>query len=190
MLRCVLLLSLGLPLCASCQSYADSPFYQPVSAIPSGARADGYVHGSLHANSVTIDLSEWEPASSPDFDRIRGWSTAADTDGNPSAEVFHFYTQYDPMNPVVRFGYDLRVEPVAGTDEIRCTFSAPTAPHGWDWHSNPDVRPVALPADLTPVVVHSGGVLAIRTLPLGPGRIVVTHYLRLTRTDSGHDAGQ
>jgi hypothetical protein len=187
MLRAVLLLSLVLPLSAFCQTYADSPFYQPVSAIPATARVDGYAHGSIRANGVMIDLWASAPRSSPDFDQIRGWSTAADVDGPKSAEVFHFYTQYDHMNPVVLFGYDLRAEPVAGTDEIRCTFSAPTDPTGWDWHRNKQIRPVAFPADLTPIVIHSGEVLAIRTLPLGSGRIAAIHYLRLTRTDQTPD---
>jgi len=183
MLRYFLLLTLAFPLSGSCQNYADSPFYQRVSSIPSTARADGYAHGSIQANGVIIDLSESVPESSPDFDRIRGWSAAADVDGSKPAEVFHFYTQYDHMNPVIRYGYDLRAEPVAGTDEIRCTFSAPTDPRGWNWNPNKGITAVALPADLTPVVVHSGEVLAIRTLPLGPGRIVAVHYLRLIRTD-------
>ncbi len=183
MLRYFLLLSLALPLSGSCQTYADSPFYQPVGAIPSAAHVDGYVHGSINANGVIIDLSQWVPESSPDFDQIRGWSAAADVDGSKPAQVFHFYTQYDHMNPVVVFGYDLLAEPVAGTDKIRCTFSALTTPLGWDWHQNKDVRPVALPADLTPVIVRSGDVLAIRTLPLGPGGIAAVHYLRLIRTD-------
>jgi hypothetical protein len=184
MLRYFLVLSLALPLSGYCQTYADSPFYQPVSAIPPMARVDGYAHGSIHANGVVIDLSEWTPESSPDFDRIAGWSAAADVDGRPPTQIFHFYTQYDGMNPVVLFGYDLRTEPVSGTDEIKCTFSALTDPTGWpSFHPNKEVRPVALPADLTPVVVHSGDVLAIRTLPLGSGRIAAVHYLRLTRTD-------
>ncbi|HEY1497997.1 MAG TPA: hypothetical protein VGF88_00330 [Acidobacteriaceae bacterium] len=183
MLRAVLLLSLVLPLSGFCQTYANSPVYQPVSEIPSTAHAEGYEHGSMHANGVVIDLSEWEPASSPDSARIAGWSVAADIDGSQPAQVFHYYTQYDHMNPVVVFGYDLLVEPVEGTDQIRCTFSAVTDPAGEWWHRNKEVTPVALPNDLTPVVIHSGDVLAIKTLPLGPGRIAAVHYLRLTRTD-------
>jgi len=189
MLRYFLLLSLVLPLTGYGQSYADSPFYQPVSAIPSAAQVDGYAHGSIHANGVVIDLSEWTPDSSPDSERIAGWSAAADVDRGKPAQIFHFYTQYDHLNPVVVFGYDLLAEPVAGTDEIRCTFSALTDP-SWDWHRNQQVAPVALPTDLTPVVIHSGDVLAIRTLPLGPGRIAAVHYLRLTRTDQTPTSAQ
>jgi hypothetical protein len=189
MLRHFLLLSLSLPLSGYCQTYADSPFYQPVSAIPSTARADGYCHGCIHANGATIDLSEWVPASSPDFDRIAGWSVAADVDGSKPAEVFHYYAQYDHMNPVVVFGYDLLVQPVEGTDVIGCTFSPLTDPAGDWWHRNKEITPVALPADLTPVEIHSGDVLAVKTLPLGPGRIAV-HYLRLIRTDQTLDSTQ
>jgi hypothetical protein len=42
---------------------------------------------------------------------------------------------------------------------------------------------VALPGDLSLLIIKSGGVIAIATLPLGEGKIVVVHYLRLTRTD-------
>ena len=189
MFRYFLLLSLVLPLSASCQTYADSPFYQRVSAIPSAAQGDGYQHGTIHANGILIDLSESVPASSPDFDRIAGWSEAADVDAGKGAQKFHFYIEYDHLNPVATFGYDLLAEPVPGTDEIRCTFSALTDP-SWNWHRNKQVTPVALPADLTPVVVHSGDALAIRMLPLGPGRIADVHYLRLVRTDLASDPTQ
>lgn len=189
MLRRVLLLSLVLPLSGYGQTYADSPFYQRVSAIPATAQVDGYEHGTIHANGVTIDLSEWAPLSSPDFDRIAGWSVAADVDGSKPAKIFHYYTQYDHMNPVVVYGYDLLVQPVEGTDQIRCTFRALTDP-AWKWHRNKEVAPVDLPADLTPVVVHSGDVLAIRTLPLGPGRIVAVRYLRLTRSEETTTSAQ
>lgn len=175
------LLSLAIPLSGLGQAYAGSPFYQPISAIPSTALPDGYAHGTLHANGVLIDLSQAVPSSFRDFDRIAGWSEAADIDGNPPAQKFHFYIQYDHLNPVVVFGYDLLAEPVAGTDQIRCTFSPLTDP-SWDWRRNQQLAPVPLPADLTPIVIHSGGVLAIRMLPLGPGRIADIHYLRLTRT--------
>jgi hypothetical protein len=189
MLRYFLLLSLVLPLSGYGQTYADLPFYQPVSAIPSTAHVDGYAHGSMHANGVIIDLSEWVPASSPDFDRIAGWSEGADVDGNKPAQRFHFYIQHDHMNPAVVFGYDLLAEPVAGTDEIRCTFSALTDSATQRQRSK-EIAPVALPADLTPVVIHSGDVLAIRMLPLGPGRIADIHYLRLIRADQTPTSAQ
>lgn len=182
MLRRFLLLAVALPLSGYCQTYADSPFYQPVSNIPSAAHVDGYEHGSMRANGVVIDLSEWVPESSPDLDRIfsGGGSEGADVDGNKPVQKFHFYIQHDGLHVV--FGYDLLVQPIEGTDQIRCTFSALTDP-SWDWHRDKEIAPVALPADLTAVVVHSGDVLAIRMLPLGPGRIADIHYLRMIRTD-------
>jgi hypothetical protein len=168
------------PVSGFCQSYADSPFYQPVTAVPPTAHSEGY--RGISANGIVIDLSEWVPESSPGFDRIAGWSVAADVDGTKPAEVFHYYTQYDHMNPVVVFGYDLLVQPVEGTDQIRCTFS-PLTNFAGAWLRNKEVAPVAFPASLTPVVIHSGDVLAIKTLPLGPGKIAPVHYLRLTRID-------
>ena len=190
MLRYFLLLTLAIPLCGYSQSYADSPFYKATSAIPSTARVEGYEHGGIRANGVVIDLSESEPSPSPGFDEIGGWSLDADIDGSKPAELFHFYLQYDRLNVV--FGYDLLVEPVEGTDKIKCTFSAFTNPRGWTGFRNreKEIVPVALPADLTPLVVRSGDVISIPTLPLGEGRIAVVHYLRLTRTDLTSDSAQ
>lgn len=187
MLRCLLLLSLMVPVSGFCQSYADSPFYQPVAAIPPTAHSEGY--RGISANDIVIDLSEWVPESAPGFERIAGWSVAADVDGNKRAEVFHYYTQYDHMNPVVVFGYDLLVQPVGGTDQIRCTFS-PLTNFAEGGLRNKEVAPVAFPANLTPVVIHSGDVLAIKTLPLGPGKIATVHYLRLIRSDQTADSTQ
>jgi hypothetical protein len=180
MLRYFPMLLVAVPLCGHCQSYASSSFYSPVSAIPSGTHIEGYAPGSLKANDVVIDLSESVPGSSPDFGEIAGWSVGADTDGNKPAQLLHFYIQYDHLN--IAFAYDLLAEPIAGTDRIKCTFSAFTDPQG-RMHNNKEIIPVALPAALTPLVVRSGDVISIPTLPLGEGRIAAVHYLRLTRTD-------
>jgi hypothetical protein len=45
---------------------------------------------------------------------------------------------------------------------------------------------VALPGDLSSFVIKSGDAISITTLPLGPGKIAVVQYLRLTRTDLAH----
>jgi hypothetical protein len=149
--------------------------------VPSTALVEGWSHGSIKANGVVIDLSDSVPSSSPDFDEIRGWSLGSWVDRNTLANTFHFYIRYDHLNVV--FGYDLLVEPVEGTDKIKCTFSALTDPENRLTLRNEDVAPVALPADLTPVVIKSGDAISFTTLPLGPGKIAVVHYLRLTRID-------
>jgi hypothetical protein len=100
-------------------------FSKTTTAVPSTARLEGYEHGDIKANGVVIDLSELLPSASPDFDEISGWSVEAWVDRNNPAHTFHFYIQYDHLNPVVVFGYDLLVEPVKGTDKIKCT-SAPS----------------------------------------------------------------
>jgi hypothetical protein len=186
MRRYFLLLAFAIPMSGPCQSYARSPFYSPVSAIPSMARVEGYEHGSIKANGVVIDLSEWTPDSSPDAGAVAGWDVGADTDGSQPTELFHFYLRYNRLNVV--FAYDLLVETVEGTDKIKCTFSAFTTPKHWPWPRT--IVPVALPADLTPVVVRSGDVISIPTLPLGEGRIAAVHYLRLTRTDLTSDSAR
>ncbi len=191
MLRHLVVLSLAIPLCGHGQSYADAPFYRPASAVPSTARVEGYEHGGIRANGVVIDLSDAAPESSPDFDQLAGWDLAGDVDGKKPAERFHYYLQYDRLH--VAFAYDLLVEPVEGTDKIRCTFSAFSGPPprfaAIAWR-NKEIVPVALPADLTPVVIRSGDVISITMLPLGEGKIAVVHYLRLTRTDLTADATQ
>ena len=125
MLKYLLAFAFANPLCGHCQSFADSPFYKTTTAVPSTASVEGYEHGDIKANGVVIDLSELLPSSSPDFDEISGWSVGAWVDRNNPVHTFHFYIQYDHLNPVVVFGYDLLVEPVKGTDKIKCT-SAPS----------------------------------------------------------------
>lgn len=180
MLKHLLMFSLAIPLCGHCQTYADSPFYRPISAIPSTARVEGWEHGTTKANGILIDLSESVPESSPDIDEISGWSVHSWGDNHRPDHIFHYFLQYDRLNVI--FGYDLRVEPIQGTDEIRCTFSALTDPEV-DWQRDKDIPVVSLPPDLTPLVIKSGGAISITTLPLGQGRIAAVHYLRLTRTD-------
>jgi hypothetical protein len=182
-------LTIPFPLCGSCQSYADAPFYRPISFVPSTARVEGWQHGGIKANGVVIDLSMSVPSSSPDFDEIRGWNINSWVDKKNPAHTFHYYFQYNQLNVV--FAYDLHVEPVPGTDEIRCTFTALTDPDELPrmaWDRDKSLPVVALPGDLTPFVIKSGGVIAITTLPLGPGKIAVDHYLRLTRVDPTPDS--
>src|SRR5258707_13834691 len=103
-----------------CQSYADSTFYRTTSAIPLTAHVEGWQHGSTQANGVAIDLSESVPSSSPDFDEIQGWSVHSWVDKQGPTHLYHYFLQYDQLHVV--FGYDLLVEPVNGTDKIKCTF--------------------------------------------------------------------
>lgn len=187
MLKSFLVFSLALPLCGHGQSYADSPFYKPISAIPSSAYAEYMPHGSIKANGIVIDLSEWRsaPLTSPEFDEIGGWQIQAGVDRNGPARVFHYYVQYNNLN--VTFAYDLLAQP-EGTDKIKCTFSALTYlaltdPPPIYWDRNKDIPVLALPADLTPLVIKSGDAIAIKTVPLAEGKVEVIHYLRLTRND-------
>jgi hypothetical protein len=182
-LKSFLVFFLALPLCAHSQSYPDSPFYKPISATPSSAHAEYAPYKSIEANGIVIDLSEndWRrsvPLTSPELDEISGYQFAADVDRNGPARVFRFYIQYPNLN--VTFAYDLLAQP-EGTDKIKCTFSAFTDPlHGT---RRKDIPVLALPADLTPLVIKSGDAIAIRTVPLAEGKVEVIHYLRLTRTD-------
>lgn len=188
MLKHLLVFSLAIPLYGHCQSYADTPFYRLISAVPSTAFVEGWSHGSIKANGVVIDLSMSNDSSSRDFDQIRGWNINSWVDKKNPAHTFHYYFQYNQLNVV--FAYDLLVEPIPDTDEIRCTFSpftdAEQSPET-AWTRDKSFPMVRLPGDLTPFVIKSGTVIAFTTLPLGPGKIAVVHYLRLTRTDLAQD---
>jgi hypothetical protein len=185
--RILLIIPLAIPLCGYSQGYADSPFYKIVSAVPSTARALGRAPGGT-ANGIVIDISMLEPG--PFTPRL----TNAWADRSTPEHIFHYFRQYDRLNAV--FGYDLRVEPIQGTDQIRCTFTTLTDPID----EPPDkfqklglglrkksIPVVALPGDLSPFVIKSGDAISITTLPLGPGKIAVVQYLRLTQTDLAHD---
>ncbi len=52
--------------------------------------------------------------------------TTAWVDRSAPEHIFHYFRQYDRLNAV--FGYDLRVEPIQGTDQIRCTLTTLTDP--------------------------------------------------------------
>ncbi len=182
--RFLLMFSLAIPLTGNCQSYAGSPFYRPISAIPETAHVEGWEHGTTKANGVVIDLSVSEPSPSQDSNELHGGSIHSWVDRNKPGHVFHYFRQYDQLNVV--FGYDLLVEPVPGTDEIRCTFSVLTDPSELpenSWRRDKYIPVVPLPGDLTPVVIKSGDAIAFTMLPLGEGKVAVVHYIRLTRTD-------
>jgi len=83
----LLVFALAVPLCSYCQSYADSPFYKPISATPSSARVEGWSHGSTKANGIVIDLSESDPSPSHDFDEIRGWSVRSSVDRKSGSAI-------------------------------------------------------------------------------------------------------
>jgi hypothetical protein len=186
--RFLLIIPLAIPLCGYSQSYADSPFYKIVSAVPSTARAEGQ-NISTTANGIAIDVSMLEPA--PFTPRL----TNAWADRSTPEHIFHYFRQYDELNAV--FGYDLRVEPIQGTNQIRCTFSALSDPIEQPPNKfqrlglglrKKDIPVVALPGDLSPFVIKSGDAISITTLPRGPGKIAVVQYLRLIRTDPAHDS--
>lgn len=182
MIKGALVFSLAIPFCCYGQSYANSPFYQLTSAIPSSAHAEYTSHGNIKANGIVIDLSEWHsiPRPSSEFDEISGsGQLEAWLDRNGPARVFHFYIQYDDLN--VTYAYDLLAQP-EGTDKIKCTFSAYTD-QPYPTPRRKDIPILALPADLTPLVIKSGDAIAIKTLPLAEGKVEVIHYLRLTRID-------
>ena len=187
--RFLLIISIAIPICGYSQVYSDSPFYKIVSAVPLAARAAGNENIRTGANGITIDVSMLEPA--PFTPRL----TDAWADRSTPEHIFHYFRQYDELNAV--FGYDLRVEPIKGTDQIRCTFTALSDPKDEPLNSfqrlgmgfrNKNIPVVALSGDVSPFVIKSGDAISIATLPLGSGKIAVVQYLRLTRNDLAHDS--
>jgi hypothetical protein len=187
--RFLLIIPLAIPLCGYSQGYDDSPFYKVVSAVPSTARAVGQENIRMRANGIVIDVSMLEPA--PFTPRLSdAWA-----DRSTPEHIFHYFRQYYELNAV--FGYDLRVEPIEGTDQVRCTFTALSDPEDdppnnfqkWGMGlRNKHMPVVPLPGDLRPFVIKSGDAISITTLPLGPGKVAVVQYLRLTRTDLADDS--
>ena len=187
--RFLLIVPLAIPLCGHSQSYADSPFYKIVSAVPATARAVGRENIRVRANGIVIDVSMSE--SAPFTPRLsNAWA-----DTSTPEHIFHYFRQYERLNTV--FGYDLRVEPIQGTDQIRCTFAPLSDPVDQPSNNfqrlglglrNKNIPVVALPVDLKPFVIKSGEAISVTTLPLGPGKVAVLQYLRLARTDLAHDS--
>ena len=186
--RFLLIISLAIPLCGYSQSY-EFPFYRIVSAVPSTAGADGQENLRTSANGIVIDVSMLEPA--PFTPRL----TNAWADRSTPEHIFHYFRQYDELNAV--FGYDLRVEPIQGTDQIRCIFTALSDPIDEPPNKferlglglrKKSIPVVVLPGNLSPFVIKSGDAISITTLPLGPGKIAVVQYLRLTPADLAHDS--
>jgi hypothetical protein len=163
------------------QNYANSPFSVD-DAVPASAHVEGWQHGSIHANGITIDLSESQSALK--IEEIRDWNLQQEVDGAKPAQVFRFYIQYNRLG--VTFGYILLAQPVEGTDKIKCTFSPLTDLPFPRWTRDRSIVPVALPADLSPLVIRSGQAIAISTYPVGEDKPAVVHYIRLTRMDAAH----
>ncbi len=168
----------ALPLCAFSQSYANSAF-SITNEIPATAHVEGWSHGSIRANGLTIDLSE--SRSALEMKEIRGWDLQSNVDW-ARPQVFRFYIQYNRLG--VTFGYNLVAQPVRGTDQIECTFSRLTDLPSYWWSRDRSVVPVALPAGLAPLVIRSGQVISIATYPAGATKPAVIHYLRLTHSDA------
>ncbi len=183
MIKHFLIFSLAIPLSGYCQSYGDTPTFRRVSDVPSTARTEGYEAWRMAGLPVEVDLSRWMDWSSPDRHdgdgRVQPW-----VDRNKPDHVLHYYVQHDSLKVV--YAFDLKVEPVQGTDEIRCTFSTFTDPDELPeraWRRDKSFPIVPLPGDLVPIVIKSGEAVAITTLPLGKGHAPTVHYIRLTRTN-------
>jgi hypothetical protein len=180
------LLALGIalmtfPLSGYGQNYANSPFSVD-DAVPASAHVEGWQHGNIHANGITIDLSESHSALK--IEEIADWNLQQKVDGAKPVQVFRFYIQYNRLG--VTFGYDLLAQPVEGTDKIKCTFSPLTDLPSPGWNRDRSIVPAALPADLSPLVIRSGQAISISTYPVGEDRPAVVHYIRLTRMDAAH----
>lgn len=172
------------PLSGYGQNYANWPISVD-DAVPASAHVEGWSHGSIHANGMTIDLSESQ--SELKIEEIRDWNLQQKVDGAKPAQVFHFYIQYNRLG--VTFGYNLLMQQVEGTDNIKCSFSQLTDLPFPGGNRDRSIVPVALPADLSPLVIGSGHAIAISTYPVGEDKPAVVHYIRLTRMDAAQGEG-
>lgn len=146
------------------QSFEHTPF---VETVPS-AEGDAVMVRHATANGITADIS----VSTTDG----GWNQGIRTDGWPHHELVHLYLQSTDSNAV--FAYDLLLEPVAGTHQIRGTFS-PQSPEVFAEEKH-DARLVPLPpGELAPILVDEGGTLAITMFADAEKRLKITQYLHL-----------
>jgi len=128
------------------QAYATSPFYQK------GQNGAVSVSQHWHApvNGVSVEISLSLPKPGP-------WKDGMKVDGAPSKQVIHYFLQDNYHH--VRFGYDLVVQAVAGTQQIICTFSSLTYRFLGAFEESLPEAPLS--GSLPPLSVNSGDTIVI-----------------------------
>jgi hypothetical protein len=169
-LYCALFLAAVFTRTAVAQNYVNSPLYQL------GERGGPNVHTRwsgppTDANGTTTIIS-----MSGDVGATGGNEEGMRVDGAPGSQILHWFVSF--YRPQVTFGYDLFLEPVVGTNKIRCTFRTLTDPENWSRDKSSQL--VQLPELLTPVEIEDGATLSISFLPEGDPKRVFVQQLRIT----------
>lgn len=157
-MRLSLYLGLGIvaiPALAVGQSYQNAPFYQLAKQPPAGVifRWGGR---PTEANGISTQIvMSVHPTG--------GWEEGMRVDGQPGAQVLHWYAAF--YKPHATFGYNLLLEPIPGSTRIRCTFSTMTEPEGGFGLRDTSSSLVQLPEPLTPLIVESGDTVSVSFLP-------------------------
>jgi hypothetical protein len=169
-LQCALFLAVLFAQTAIAQSYVNSPLYQL------GERGGPGLHRRwsgppTDANGTTTTIS-----MSGDVGATGGNEEGMRVEGAPGSQILHWFVSF--YRPRVTFGYDLFLEPVVGTNKIRCTFRTLTDPENWSRDKSSQLVP--LPEPLTPVEIEDGATLSISFLPEGDPKRVFVQQLRIT----------
>lgn len=155
-----------LPLASGAQRFAHDPFYEKTQA----ADATALHRWDSSANGVIFHMSLTAPHYGP-------WDEGMKVDGAQSRQVVHWYLQDNHYG--VYFGYDLVLEPVAGSSQIKCTFSAFNNPYDRGGRMNGNLPHPTLSDSLTPLLVDSGDTLEIAMLPGPDGKEKFVQYIRV-----------
>jgi hypothetical protein len=188
MLRYLLAPALAIPFYGQCQGYVDPHLPKVIDNVPDTASSEGYGPGVIRANGVSVDLYRSQSEETL-VDKGSGVVLIlAQVDGETPKQVLHFVHQYGELR--IAFGFNLLVEPLPGTDKIRCTFSTLTDPDLPWWRRDRDISPDPLPGGLGSVLVNSGDVLSLTTFPLSGDKLALVHYIRFTLADPGTSSAE
>ncbi|WP_263366328.1 hypothetical protein [Edaphobacter bradus] len=164
-LQRALLLFVALPLISAAvraQSYEHSPIYQKIAAPPAGA-IDRW-HPT--ANDVTVNITMTNVGSI--------WNEAMHVDGSNGQEIIHLIIEETKNN--IAFAYDLLVQPIEGSQQVRCTFK-PQAPDTFPQSMKFPHMPIS--DSLEPVVIDNGGTIAISMIPDPDKKQKLVQYLQM-----------
>ena len=146
----LLLTSASVPCTISAQTYEYSPFYQKVAAPPVGA----FHRWTPRANGVIVNIR---------MTNVGGvWNEGMRVDGPKGQEVIHLFL--DETRSSVSFAYDLLVEPIAGTQQVRCTFK-PQSAEAFPPGAHQSFPQAPLSGLLDPLIVNDGDTIAISMIP-------------------------
>jgi hypothetical protein len=157
------------------QEYENSPFYKKGDSAPASA-----VHRwTAHANGLTATISVLFP--SPEFAPS---NESMKVDGPEGKQKIHWYIE--DLHSHVYFGYDLLLETVPGTQQIKCTFRPLTisawSPSTWLDQTLPTPP---IPEGTTPLLIEDGETFNVSMLPESEHKYKIVEYVHIENSQKG-----